>query len=77
MDRSTANEFKGQRVQLQTRRGACYRGLLVSTTPQSLCLTNLTILNKDGSYKATTGAPGGIKRDFKLDSVQCLCPEAG
>lgn len=48
----------GKRIIIENVQGSKYLGILVGFKENNLrfCLTNLCILNKDSSYKATSGS---------------------
>lgn len=51
-------EFLNKRIIIENTQGSKYTGILGGFKDQmnKFCLTNLCILNKDGSYKAISGS---------------------
>ena len=68
----TLSEFKphlNSVIEITTIRGAKYGGVLaaIRQAKQQICLTQMTICNKDGSYKAED--KHGCSRAFNLKSI--------
>lgn len=66
--------LRNKRVILTTVKLSKYVGTLtgISVGANSIHLSNLIILNKDGSYKAVSGNPNENKRWFNIESVKTI-----
>lgn len=66
--------LRNKRVILTTVKLSKYEGILtgISVEANRIHISNLIILNKDGSYKATSGNPNENKRWFNIESVKTI-----
>lgn len=65
-------EFLNKRIVVENVKGSKYTGILSGFKDQEskFCLSNLCILNKDGSYKATSGS--GETRWFEVKKFSII-----